>query len=51
MDRDSSDSLPTGIGSRWGGDILRSLPGLPWGLPSLLYNEYRVFPGAKVAGA
>ena len=23
-------------------------PDLPWGLPSLLYNGYRVFPGGKV---
>jgi len=22
-----------------------------WGLPSLLYNGYQVFPGGKVAGA
>jgi len=24
---------------------------LPWGPPSLLYNEHRVFPGGKAAGA
>jgi len=54
MDRDSSDSLRTGRpGDRIpvGGEIFRSLPGRPWGLPSLLYKEYRVFPEGKAAGA
>jgi len=23
----------------------------PWGLPSFLYNEYRVFPGDKAVGS
>jgi len=26
-------------------------PDRPWGLPSLLYNAYRVFPGVKATGA
>ena len=38
-----------GIESRWGG-MFRTRPDRPWGLPSLLYNAYRVFPGSKVAG-
>ena len=33
-----------GIESRWGRDW-------SWGLPSLLYNGYRVFRGGKAAGA
>jgi hypothetical protein len=33
------------------GEIFRTCPDRPWGPPSLLYNEYRVFPGAKAAGA
>ena len=36
-----------GIESRWGGQIFRTCPDLPWGPPSLLYNGYRVFPGGK----
>ena len=28
-----------------------TFPDRPWGLPSLLYNGYRVFPGGKAAGA
>jgi hypothetical protein len=39
------DSL--GIKSRWGGEILRTCPDRPSGLPSLLYNGYRVFPRGK----
>jgi hypothetical protein len=35
-----------GIESRWG-EIFRS-PDWTWGPSSLLYNEYRVFPGGKV---
>ena len=35
-----------GIESRWG-EIFRTFPDRPWGLPSLLYNGYRVFPGGK----
>jgi len=31
-----------------GGEIFRIFPGWPWGLPSLLYNGYRFFPGGKV---
>jgi hypothetical protein len=30
------------------GEIFRTCPDRPWGPPSLLYNEYRVFPGGKV---
>jgi hypothetical protein len=40
----------SGIESRWG-EIFRKRPDWPWGPPSLLYNGYRVFPGAKAAGA
>ena len=29
------------------GDIFRTCPDRPWGPPSLLYNGYRFFPGAK----
>jgi len=43
------DSL--GIESRWWGEIFRTHPERPWGPPSHLYNEYRVFPGGKAAGA
>ena len=35
-----------GIESRWG-EIFRTCSDKPWGPPSLLYNGYRVFPGAK----
>ena len=34
-----------GIESRWG-EIFRTSPDRAWGPPSLLYNEYRVFPAA-----
>jgi hypothetical protein len=38
-----------GPGSNPGGDeIFRACPDRPWGLPSLLYNGYRVFPGGKL---
>ena len=30
-----------------GGEIFRTCPDRPWSPPSLLYNEYRVFPGGK----
>jgi hypothetical protein len=33
-----------------GGEIFRTRPDRPWGLPSLLYNGYRVIPGSKAAG-
>jgi len=33
------------------GEIFRTGPDRPWGPPSLLYNEYRVFPGGKAARA
>ena len=37
----SGDRIPVG------GEIFRTCPDRPWGLPSLLYNGYRVFPGGK----
>ena len=37
------------IESQWS-DIFRTHPDRPCGPPSLLYNEYRVFPGDKTAG-
>jgi hypothetical protein len=30
-----------------GGEIFRTCPNWPWGLPSLLYNGDRAFPGAE----
>jgi hypothetical protein len=51
---DSSVGIATGYGldgpvieSRWG-EIFRTCPDRPWGPRSLLYNEYRVFPGGKM---
>ena len=35
-----------GIESRWG-EIFRTYPDRLWGLPSLLYDGYRVFPEGK----
>ena len=32
----------------WWVEIFRTSLDRPWGPPSLLYNEYRVFPGGKV---
>jgi hypothetical protein len=32
------------------GEILRTRPDPPWGSPSLLYSEYRVFSGVKLPG-
>ena len=40
-----------GIESRLGDEIFRTRPDWPWGLPSLLYNGHRGFPGSKAAGA
>ena len=40
-----------GIVFRWGGEIFRTRPDRPWGLPSLLYGGYRVFRGGKATGA
>ena len=58
MGRDSSVGIATryrldgpGIESRWGVEIFRTRPDRPWGLTSFLYNENRVFPGGKAAGA
>jgi hypothetical protein len=39
-----------GILSRWGRDFSHTSH-QPWGPPSLLYNENRVFPGGKAVGA
>jgi len=36
-----------GIEFQWGDEIFRTCPDRPWGLPSPLYNGYRVFPGGK----
>jgi hypothetical protein len=36
-----------GIEFRWGHDIFRTRPDRPWGLPSVLYNVYWVFPWSK----
>jgi len=33
-----------------GDEIFRTRPDRPWGLPSLLHNRYRVFPGVKRPG-
>jgi hypothetical protein len=33
-----------------GGEIFRTRPDRPWSPSSLLYIEYRVFPGGKAAG-
>jgi len=33
------------------GEIFRTRPDRPWGLPSLLYNGYRFYPEGKAAGA
>jgi hypothetical protein len=32
---------------QWGGEIFRTCPDRPWGLPILLYNGYQDFPGSK----
>ena len=52
--RHNSVGVPThygldspGVERRWGRDFLRR----PWGIPSLLYNGYRLIPGFKTAGA
>ena len=57
MGRDSSVGIATTTGwtvrgsTPGGGEIFRTHPDRPWGLPSLVYNGYRVFPGGKAAGA
>jgi hypothetical protein len=55
--RDSAVGIATGYGlggpgieSRWG-EIFRTCPDRPWGLPSLLYSGYRIYPGVKLGGA
>jgi hypothetical protein len=57
MGRDSSVGVATRYGldgpvieSRWG-EIFRTRPDQPWGLPSNLYKGSRVFPGGKAVGA
>jgi hypothetical protein len=40
-----------GIESRWEVKIFALYQTGPGGLPSLLYNGYRVFPGGKAVGA
>ena len=35
----------------FGGEIFRTRPDRPWGLPNLLYNGYRLFPVGKAVGA
>ena len=37
-----------GPGLNPGGDDISARPDRTWGLPSLLQNGYRVFPGGKV---
>jgi hypothetical protein len=55
--RDSSAGIATrygldGRGSNpGGGEIFRTRPDRPCDPPSLLYKEYRFFPGSKAAGA
>jgi len=55
MGRDSAVGIATrygldGPGSNpGGGEIFRTLPDMPCGPLSLLYNWYRVFPGGKAA--
>jgi hypothetical protein len=52
VSRDSSVGIATRYGSNPGGEgIFRARPDRPWDPPSLLYNEYWVFPGGKAAGA
>ena len=57
MGRCSSVSIATTLLAGWSGEripvwdeIFSTLPDLPWGPPSLLYNGYRVFPGGNAAG-
>ena len=51
--RDSSVGIETSYGldgpeiDPWWGEIFRIRPTRPWGPPSILYNEYRVFSGVK----
>ena len=44
----ATDYRLDGPGSNPGGTRFSVRPDRPWGPPSLLYNEYRVFPGGKV---
>jgi len=37
-----------GIESWWGGEVFSTCPDRSWGPPTLLYNEYRVFPGGNL---
>jgi len=51
--RDSVVGIATcyGLDGPVWGEIFRTRPDRPYGLPSLLYNGYRVFPRDKAAGA
>jgi len=55
--RDSSVGIATRYGldgpeiESYRGEISAPIQTGPWGLPSLLYNGYRVFPGGKAAEA
>ena len=59
VDRDSSVGIATRYGLNvpgiespdCGDEIFRNRSDCPWGLPSLLFDGYRVFPGGKAAGA
>jgi hypothetical protein len=54
--QDSSVGIATRYGldsprsNAGGGETFRTRPDRPWGLPSLLYNGYRVFRWGKAAG-
>jgi hypothetical protein len=56
MGRDNTAGIETSYGldgpgsNPGGGEIFRTHPDRQWGLPSLLYNGYRVFLGGKAAG-
>jgi hypothetical protein len=41
----SGDRIPSG-----GGQFFGSIPDRPWDPSSLIYDEYRVFPGVKWPG-
>jgi hypothetical protein len=55
--RDSSVGMATPYGldgpeiDPWWGKVFRNPPDRPWGPPSLLYIEYRDFPGVTAAEA
>jgi len=39
-----------GLNPSGGGEIICTHPDRPWGIPSLLYNGYRLFPGVMRQG-